>query len=112
MLGLFMVVTAYTTDRVDFNRNSKYIEKVKNPTEALEQTMNNALSIKGPDGKIQDYGIDIDDNGFLGSWFGEGSYDDIYRANVFIPLNNDPVSAQMGNKSLKLDDARQLAEDL
>jgi len=93
MLGLFMVVTAYTTDRVDFNRNSKYIEEVKNPSEALEQTMNNALSIKGPDGKVQDYGIDIDDWGLGSIPIIEGGYDSIYRANVFIPLNNDPVSA-------------------
>ena len=112
MLGLFMVVTAYTTDRVDFNRNSKYIEEVKSPTKALEQTMNNALSVKGSDGKVQDYGMDIDDWGLGSIPIIEGGYDNIYRANVFIPLNNDPISAQMGNKSLKLDDARQLAEDL
>jgi len=36
MLGLFLVVNAYTTDRVNFNKNSKYVEEVKNPSKALE----------------------------------------------------------------------------
>ncbi|MEE3343998.1 MAG: hypothetical protein VZS44_07910 [Bacilli bacterium] len=52
MLGQFMVVEAYSTDRVKFNKNSKYIEKVSNPDKALEDRINNALSIKGLDGKV------------------------------------------------------------
>ena len=109
MLGQFMVVEAYSTDRVNFNKNSKYIEKVSNPDKALEERLNNALSVKGPDGKVKKYGVDINDWG-LGFLF-EGGWDDIYHANVFIPLNNDPISAQIGNDTLKRDDARKLASE-
>ena len=109
MLGQFMVVEAYSTDRVNFNKNSKYIEKVSNPDKALEERLNNALSVKGPDGKVKNYGVDINDWG-LGFLF-EGGWDDIYHANVFIPLNNDPISAQIGNDTLKRDDARKLASE-
>jgi hypothetical protein len=31
MFAQFLVVEAYTTDKIDFDRNSQYVEKVKNP---------------------------------------------------------------------------------
>lgn len=109
MIGQFLVVEGYSTDRVKFNKNSKYIEKVNNPDKNLENRLNNALSVKGPDGKIQKYGVDINDWG-LGFLF-EGGWDDIYHGNVFIPLSNDPLLGQIGNDTLKRDDARELAEE-
>ena len=48
-----------------------------------------------------DYSLDID------YWF---YGDDVYRGNVFIPLNNDPVSAQMGNDTLKMEQAQDLSQ--
>jgi hypothetical protein len=104
MLGLFMVVEGYTTDRVKFNKNSKYIEKVSNPDKELENRLNNALSTKGADGKVQNYGVDINDWG-IGPLF-EGGWDDIYHGSVFIPLNNDPISAQIGQSNLNRAEAR------
>ena len=98
MFGQFLVVEAYTTDRVPFDKNSQYIEKVNNPDTNLEQRMSTALST---DDKKSNYTIDVDDNGFLGSWIGEGSYDDIYRANVFIPLDQNPVSTMMDSGTVK-----------
>lgn len=98
MFGQFLVVEAYTTDRVPFDKNSQYIEKVNNPDANLEQRMSIALST---DDKKSNYSVDIDDNGFLGSWFGEGSYDNIYRANVFIPLDQNPVSTMMDSGTVK-----------
>ena len=109
MIGQFLVVEGYSTDRVKFNKNSKYIEKVNNPDKSLENRLNNALSVKGPDGKIQKYDVDINDWG-LGFLF-EGGWDDIYHGNVFIPLSNDPLLGQIGNDTLKRDDARELAEE-
>lgn len=109
MLGLFLVVEGYTTDRVKFNKNSKYIEKVSNPDKQLEDRLNQALSIKGPDGKIQKYNVDIND-WRLGPLF-EGGWDDIYHGSIFIPLNNDPISAQIGNSGLDRTEARQLASE-
>lgn len=109
MLGLFMVVEGYTTDRVKFNKNSKYIEKISNPDKELENRLNNALSTKGANGKVQNYGVDINDWG-IGPLF-EGGWDDIYHGSVFIPLNNDPVSAQIGQSNLNRAEARQLASE-
>lgn len=109
MLGLFLVVEGYTTDRINFNKNSKYIEKINNPDKELENRLNEALSVKGLDGKVQKYDVDINDWN-LGFLF-EGGWDDIYHANVFIPLNNDPLSAQIGNDTFKRDDARDLARE-
>ena len=106
MLGLFLVVEGFTTDRINFNKNSKYVEKVNNPSKELENRLNEALSIKGLDGKVQKYDVDINDWN-LGFLF-EGGWDNIYHANVFIPLNNDPLSAQIGNDTLKRDDAKEL----
>ena len=109
MLGQFLVVEGYSTDRVKFNKNSKYIEKVSNPTKELEERLSEALSTKGLDGKVQKYDVDINDWG-LGFLF-EGGWDDIYHANVFIPLNNDPISAQIGSSNLDRSEAKQLASE-
>ena len=109
MLGQFLVVEGYSTDRVKFNKNSKYIEKVSNPTKELEERLSQALSTKGLDGKVQKYDVDINDWG-LGFLF-EGGWDDIYHANVFIPLNNDPISAQIGSSGLDRSEAKQLASE-
>ena len=105
MLGHFLVVSAYTTDKININTNSRYIEKVKNPDKSLEERLIKGLSTNKDK---NDYELDIDDKWGLF----ELTYDDVYRGNVFIPLNNDPVSAQTGwgNDNIKLDEARDLAE--
>lgn len=105
MFGHFMVVSAYTTDRIKLNNfGSKYIEKVNNPDKALEDRLSKGLSTNKDK---NDYKIDIDDKW---GWF-EGTWDDVYRGSVFIPLNNDPVSAQTGwgNDNIKLDEVQELA---
>lgn len=105
MFGHFMVVSAYTTDKVNFDTNSRYIEKVKNPDSNLEDRIIKGLSTNKDK---NDYELDVDDKfGFL-----ELTYDDVYRGNVFIPLNNDPISAQTGwGNNVNLNEARTLAED-
>lgn len=88
--GLFLMVNGYTTDRWKFNKDSKYVEQIT-PTKELEQRMSTALSI---DKDNKNYKVDIDDWGL--GWIAEGSYDDIYRGTVYIPLNpnrNAAVSA-------------------
>lgn len=104
MFGHFMVVSAYTTDKVKFKTDSNYIEKVKNPDKDLENRIIKGLSTNKDK---NDYELDVDDKW---GWF-ELTYDDIYRGNVFIPLNNDPVSAQTGwGSDNNLTETRQLAE--
>lgn len=82
----FLIIGAYTTDRIEFDKKSKYIKKIKNPSQELEERIIKGLSI---DKDKSNYKIDVDDHwGFL-----EGSWDDIYRANVFIPLGQNPNAA-------------------
>jgi hypothetical protein len=41
MFSEFLIVEAYTTDKIDLNnKNSQYIEKVRNPSEDLENRIN------------------------------------------------------------------------
>lgn len=86
MFGQFLVVEAYTSDKIKFDINSKYVEKIENPDEELEQRMSKALST---DNKKSDYALDIKDRWTMF----EGTWDDIYKGTVFIPLNNNPNAA-------------------
>lgn len=88
--GLFLMVTGYTTDRWNFKKDSKYIEQAT-PSNELARRMSAALST---DKDNKNYEVDIDDWGL--GWLAEGSYDDIYRGTVYIPLNpnrNAAISA-------------------
>lgn len=86
MFGQFLVVDAYTSDKIKFDINSKYVEKIENPDEELEQRMSKALST---DNKKSDYALDVKDHWTMF----EGTWDDIYKGTVFIPLNNNPNAA-------------------
>ena len=86
MFGQFLVVEAYTSDKTKFDINSKYVEKIENPDEELEQRMSKALST---DNKKSDYTLDVKDHWTIF----EGTWDDIYKGTVFIPLNNNPNAA-------------------
>ena len=86
MFGQFLVVEAYTSDKTKFDINSKYVEKIENPDEELEQRMSKALST---DNKKSDYALDVKDHWTIF----EGTWDDIYKGTVFIPLNNNPNAA-------------------
>ena len=90
--GTFLMVEGYTTDSVLKNINpsfkeSTYMENEGSDTNIL-QTMQRALSTDG--GKTP-YEVDTDNwlNPF--DWF--GLYDDVYHANVFIPLTNNNLQA-------------------
>lgn len=88
--GLFLMVTGYTTDRWNFKKDSKYIEQAT-PSKDLANRMSAALST---DKDNKNYEVDIDDWGL--GWLAEGSYDNIYRGTVYIPLNpnrNAAISA-------------------
>lgn len=88
--GLFLMVTGYTTDRWNFKKDSKYIEQAT-PSKDLANRMAAALST---DKDNSNYEVDIDDWGL--GWLTEGSWDDIYRGTVYIPLNpnrNAAISA-------------------
>ena len=104
MFGQFLVVEAYTSDKINFNTNSQYVERVSNPTPELEKRINRALSTNN---KKDDYNVDIKDH-----WFEFFGYNNIYRGNVFIPLDNNPNAAMnsWGNESLKIDQSQDLEE--
>lgn len=105
MFAQFLVVEAYTTDKIDFDRNSQYVEKVKNPDKQLETRLTQALST---DSKNSNYKIDTKDHWSIFEW----TYDDVYRGTMFIPLNNNPNSAMnsWGNSTLKIDQSQDLEE--
>lgn len=104
MFAQFLVVEAYTTDKVNFDKNSQYIEKVSNPDSSLEQRMKTALST---DNKKSNYDVDIKDHWF--EWWG---YDDIYRGTMFIPLNNNINAAlnSLGSQTLTMEQQQDLEE--
>lgn len=80
LFGQFMVFTAYTTDKVKFNTNSKYVHKISDPSVELDSRMEKALSTnKDKD----DYDIDRQD------WWELFGYNDFYKASLFIPMTND-----------------------
>lgn len=96
--GQFLVVEAYTTDKIkNLDTSSQYIEKVKNPDAQLEERMTKALST---DSKKSNYSLDID------YWlYG----DDVYRGTVFIPLSNNLNAAiNASGSQISVENAREL----
>ena len=90
--GTFLMVEAYTTDSILKNINpsfkeSTYMENEGSDDNILE-LMRHALS---PDGGKTTY--DTDTKNLLNplDWFGQ--YDEVYHANVFIPLTNNNLQA-------------------
>ena len=96
--GQFLVVEAYTTDKIkNLDTSSRYIEKVKNPDAQLEERMIKALST---DSKKSNYNLDID------YWlYG----DNVYRGTVFIPLNNNLNAAiNASGDQISVENAKEL----
>ena len=103
MFSEFLIVEAYTTDKINLdNKNSQYIEKVKNPSEDLENRINQALST---DSKKSNYKIDVKDKLSLF----ELTYNDVYRGTIFIPINNNPAAAMLNN-NIKINQQQDLEE--
>lgn len=87
LFGQFMVLTAYTTDKVQFDTKSEYVHKITDPSTALDERMQKALSTNKDK---NDYDIDRED------WWELWGYDDFYKASLFIPLNNNRNAAITG----------------
>jgi hypothetical protein len=84
----FLIIPAYATDRVKMNNyKSNYIQKIVNPDEALEKRISQGLST---DKDKSNYSIDVNDWGII-----EGTYDEVYRGNIFIPITNNMNTAAM-----------------
>lgn len=98
--GQFVIVEAYATSKVKgLDTNSQYIERIKNPTNELEQTLEKALSTNN---KKNDYDLDID------YWFWG---DDVYRGSVFIPISQNINSAiNAWGKSVTISQTDELEE--
>ena len=90
--GTFLMVEGYTTDSVLKNINPSFKESTYMENEGSDanilQTMQQALSTDG--GKTP---YEVDTANWLNpfDWF--GLYDDVYHANVFIPLTNNNLQA-------------------
>ena len=82
----FLVVGAYATDKIELDKNSRFIETIDKPSEHLTQRIMRGLSL---DKKKVDYDLDVNDHWSIFEW----GYDEVYRANVFIPLTQNPNAA-------------------
>lgn len=81
--ALFMVVGAYTTEKSRLSKyDSEYIQKIQKPDEELEKMLSQGLSSED-----NEYSVDIQ------NWWEYWGYDNVYKANVYIPLNINPNSA-------------------
>ena len=92
--GEFALIDVITTDKIPFDTNSRFLEKVTKPTKELEQRLINALSTPEERKKTKNqtlYEIDIKDKWSIFEWM----YDDIYKATMFIPMNQNPNSAKI-----------------
>lgn len=86
LVAEFMVVDAYTTDKIKFNYNSPFVHKVNSPDKALQDKLIHGLST---DKDHSNYSVDVDDTF---GWF-EGTYDDVYHSNVYIPITQNQNAA-------------------
>lgn len=98
--GQFLLVEGYATTKVPgLDKNSQYIEKIKDPDQNLEDRLIRALST---DKKKLDYSLDV-------NYYFYG--DDVYRGTIFIPLNNNVNSAvNAWGQTAKLDEVQEQEE--
>lgn len=99
----FIVTEGYTTENNGIT-NSSYVYKVKNPTEQQIDLIKKSLTIgTGKDKEVPDIDTFSWYNPF--DWFG---VEDIYRAAIYIPINNNVNSAVYGaDQELDYDEAHQ-----
>lgn len=89
----FMITEGYATDTNGIH-NSKFVYEVGDPTD-LEVNLLDAL---GND-------VDVDD-GWYAFWDAFGWHDTVYKAAIYIPIDNNTVSGAYGaNQKLDYDDA-------
>ncbi len=84
--SLFMVADAYGTSKDDVIHDSQFVEEVTNADDKLYQEINQALLDKDNPQELDQFNVF---NPF--DWF--GNYDKIYKASVYIPLNNNKLQA-------------------
>lgn len=99
----FIVTEGYTTENNGIT-NSSYVYKIKNPTEQQIDLIKKSLTIgTGKDKEVPDIDTFSWYNPF--DWFG---VEDIYRAAIYIPINNNVNSAVYGaDQELDYDEAHQ-----
>lgn len=99
----FIVTEGYTTENNGIT-NSSYVYKVKNPTEQQIDLIKKSLTVgTGKDKEVPD--IDTFSWYIPFDWFG---VEDIYRAAIYIPINNNVNSAVYGaDQELDYDEAHQ-----
>ena len=99
----FIVTEGYTTENNGIT-NSSYVYKVKNPTEQQIDLIKKSLTVgTGKDKEVPDIDTFSWYNPF--DWFG---VEDIYRAAIYIPINNNVNSAVYGaDQELDYDEAHQ-----
>ena len=93
LFSLFAVVDAYATDKVELDDKSNFIEEIENPDQKIQDMLIKGLSTNYSSNQKNkneyNYKVDVKDH----TQPFEGRYDKVYKANVFIPISNDPNAA-------------------
>lgn len=105
--GAFLVTEGYTTDALSGIKPSAFVREYKGDTDRAIQTIKQSLTVgTGKDAVVPE--ID-EDSWWPGDWF--GWYDKIYKAAIYIPIDNSTLlAARLDGQNLDYDEALELEE--
>lgn len=100
--GAFLVTEGYTTDSLSGIKPSPFVREYKGDTDRAIQTIKQSLTVgTGKDAVVPE--ID-EDSWWPGDWF--GWYDKIYKAAIYIPIDNSTLlAARLDGQNLDYDEA-------
>lgn len=101
--GAFLVTEGYTTDSLSGIKPSAFVKEYKGDTDKAVQIIQDSLKVgTGKDAVVPD----IDTFNFMNplDWF--GNYDTIYKAAIYIPIDNSTLlAARLDGQKLDYDEA-------
>lgn len=93
LFSLFAVVDAYATDKINLDDKSNFIEEIDKPDQKIQDMLIKGLSTNYSSNQKNknEYNYKVDVKDHIQPF--EFRYDKVYKANVFIPITNDPNAA-------------------
>lgn len=103
--GAFLVTEGYTTDALSGIQESRFVKETKQNTDLAIQTITQSLTVGSGKNATSPK---IDKNSIWpGDWF--GWYDKIYKAAIYIPIDNSTLAAaRLDGQKLDYDEAQEL----
>lgn len=104
--GAFLVTEGYTTDALSGVKESPFVKEYKGDTDRAVQMLQQSLKVgTGKDAVVPDIDTFSWINPF--DWF--GNYDTIYKAAIYIPIDNSTLTAaRLDGQNLDYDEALEL----